>query len=193
MERGWNFMNTGKPLWMGMNLACLLILSSACSNKDVHETKYSPSPVSSAAPTAQAQVNDHSLTEKDMIIGDLKIGQSPNEVKQKLSQPSEESISHGIGDPLWIYKEKGIELNLGEAVCAIRVKSPYLEKTPRDIGIGSTKQDVATAYPEAKEVKGSGDSQRLEQKSANNKYSIIFTLEKNKVTHIALTMDLVIK
>jgi hypothetical protein len=149
--------------------------------------------VSSAAPTTQAQVNDLSLTEKDMMIGDLRIGQSPDEVKQKLGQPSEESISHGIGDPLWIYKEKGIELNLGEAVWAIRVKSPFLGKTPRDIGIDSSVQDVVKAYPEAKQVKGSGDSQRLEQKSANNKYAIMFTIEKNKVTQIALTMDLVIK
>ncbi|MFM9329881.1 hypothetical protein [Paenibacillus mesotrionivorans] len=186
-------MNAWKKLWMGTSVACLLLLVSACSNKDITESKHSPSPVPSATPTTQTQVNDHSLTEKDMMIGDLKIGQSPNEVKQKLGKPTEESISHGIGDPLWIYKEKGLELNLGEAVWAIRVNSPFLGKTPRDIGIGSTKIDVATAYPEAKEVKGNGDSQRLEQKSANNKYSIIFTLEKDKVTHIALTMDLVIK
>lgn len=186
-------MNTGKKLWMGMSVACLLLLMSACSNKDVTESKHSPSPVSSTTPTAQAQVNDHPLTEKEMMIGDLKIGQSPDEVKQKLGQPSEESISHGIGDPLWIYKEKGIELNLGEEVWAIRVKSPFPGITPREIGVGSTEQDVVKAYPEAKQVKGNGDSQRLEQKSANNKYSIIFTIEKSKVTQIALTMDLVIK
>ena len=144
-------------------------------------------------PTAQAQVNDHSLSVKDLMIGDLNIGQTPDEIKQKLGQPPEESISHGIGEPIWIYKEKGIELNLGGFVWGIRVKSPFLGKTPRDIGIGSTEQDVVKAYPEAKLIKGNGDSQGLEQKSANNKYAIMFTVEKNKVTQIALTMDLVIK
>lgn len=84
-------------------------------------------------------------------------------------------------------------MNIDNKVWGIRVLEPFKGTTPRNIGIGSTEEDVKKAYPEVKQVKSNGDNKLLEQKSVNKKYAIVFSIEKDKVIAISLTMDLVIQ
>lgn len=97
----------------------LIIVISACSKEGGAESQpsasvnptsmLSPSPLPTilSTPITQAGDNDYTLTEKDMSIGDVAIGQSEEEVEQKIGQPSEETITHGNGSPLWIYEKRG--------------------------------------------------------------------------------------
>lgn len=180
----------------GISAFCLLLLASACTSKDETESIQTPSPSPTKASVIYTPSEGHVLTEKDMAIGDLSIGLSAEEVERIFGKPSQETITHGIGDPLWIYKEKGIELSLGGEVWAIRVKSPFSATTPRGIGVGSTEEEVKSAYPEAKQLlntANNGANHALEQKSPDNKYTLQFTIEDSRVTGIAFIKDLVIQ
>lgn len=172
---------------IGLSFAFCLILLAACSN---------PKPTGqettgSAANNPQSEAPGNELTEQDMKLGQLAIGQTMDKVRELLGEPSEETIAHGIGDPEWIYKDKGLEIDGGGYVWGIHATSPFSGVTPRNIGIGSTVDEVKKAYPAIET--SALDEGILIQKSTDNKYMLQFSIKDDKVAFIVLVQDLVIK
>lgn len=131
------------------------------------------------------------LTVEDMKIGDIQIGSSIEIVQRLYGDPSEKTTVHGIGDPLWYYKNQGLEVSFGGPIWRVRVTEESVGSTPRGIHVKSTKKDVISAYPNVKEIKDQ-DRTSLLLISSDRKYSIYFGLENDIVTSILLDKDLVI-
>ncbi len=131
------------------------------------------------------------LTLEDMSIGGIQIGDSIETVQKLYGKPSEKTIVHGIGDPMWIYKNEGLEVSFGGPIWQVRATKEAVGSTPRGIHVNSSRQDVLDAYPDA-ETDSFGDRVNLVQFSPDRKYSIYFGIENDKVASIALIQDLVI-
>jgi hypothetical protein len=91
--------------------------------------------------------------------------------------------------PEWTFHSQGIVLGI-DPVWLIRVSAPFKGSTPRGIHIGSTKEDVINAYPDAFIDRNSHDW--LVQNSTDGTLQIIFEFDNNVVTKITLTRDLVL-
>lgn len=74
----------------------------------------------------------------------------------RCGNPSEKTIVHGIGDPLWKYKNEGLEISFGGPIWRISAAKEAVGSTPRGIHVNSTKQEVMDAYPQSEET-GSGE------------------------------------
>jgi hypothetical protein len=93
---------------------------------------------------------------KETTIGFLTIALSDSEVLNGLGEPegkSAEQVWGADGRPhqKWLYPAKGIELGMirkdgKQVVERMSIKSPCEYKTNRGIGIGSTANEVQTAY-----------------------------------------------
>ncbi len=125
-------------------------------------------------------------------IGNLKINMPETEITKVLGIPDEKSKplkweTDGLFHQDWIFKEKGIELDVcwekptDLKISGITVDKQSKFKTLRNIGIGSTRFDVLEKYK--KEI----DSRTIDMNSiiAGSVFGgIFFTFENNKVTNI---------
>jgi hypothetical protein len=127
------------------------------------------------------------LSYADMTIGDIQIGASSEEIKSRLGDPSQKDDT--MTGPEWTFHSQGIVLGI-DPVWLIRVSAPFKGSTPRGIHIGSTKEDVINAYPDAFIDRNSHDW--LVQNSTDGTLQIIFEFDNNVVTKITLTRDLVL-
>ncbi|MCX7708413.1 MAG: hypothetical protein N2484_01040 [Clostridia bacterium] len=130
---------------------------------------------------------------KNESLGSLKYGLTEKELVQKLGQPEEKSKamvwgSDGMEHQSFYYKAKGIELDMikDENVWSIRtinIKKPCDFKTKRNIGIGSSKEEVLKVYKEELNPENSGHD--TESYIAGTVYGgIIFGFENGEVSSI---------
>ncbi len=181
----------------------LLVVMTGCSAPE-KTGKLQTAPESRATSSNGAQQNSTNnqpkvtineskeLTEKDMRIGKLFLGENLTKVQQDFGKPKVITIVHGIGDPQWEYPDQGLIVG-GDLVFIINVSSVNLGSTPRGIHIGSKEQDVREAYPNA-EWDRNTDSDLLEgfDKSSDGKYEITFFISKKSgaLSRIVLTNEI---
>lgn len=141
---------------------CTIILQlAACnSNKSTDDTKNADT-VTNQDTNSTATINpDNSQpvpTDLD-YIGELALGQGQATVIEKLGEPASKSTieewgADGLLHQDWNYRAKGILLNMsgekekGElSVFSITISNPCDLKTKKNIGIGSSYNEVMTAY-----------------------------------------------
>ncbi len=138
----------------------LLIISCNAGKKE-EETKPNKDTAIVAVPdTANQQLpkNTNSSDADLVAVGDLSLGLIQSKVIGLLGQPdskgkSEEWGADGLVHQDWIYKAKGITLNMDQninlaeqTIFSIRITKPCNFKTKRNIGIGSTYKEVMAAY-----------------------------------------------
>ncbi len=125
-------------------------------------------------------------------LGELTVGISTKQVETILGKPNQQSKAEvweadGYTHQMWTYKKHGLELDMGgetanalELMGITALKSCAL-KTKRNIGIGSSMNEVMSAYQ--KEIdKESSDTAYI---VAGSMYGgLIFTLKNQKVSSI---------
>jgi hypothetical protein len=120
-------------------------------------------------------------------VGDLLLGLSDTKTTELLGQPeskskAEEWGADGLMHQDWVYKSKGVKLNMDnntgkdkQTIFSITITSPCTYKTKKNIGIGSTYKEVMTAYE--KDVdKSASDNKTITVGSIYG--GIIFTFNK---------------
>lgn len=125
---------------------------------------------------------------EDMKIGDVQIGNTIESIQKFYGDPSEKTTAHGIGSPLWYYKDYGLEISFYDTIWRIIVTEESVGSTPRGIHINSTSNELMNAYPDIKEIKDNTD---LSVFSSDMKYSIHFSIKNDIVTSIMLEKSLV--
>ena len=144
----------------------LLVITSCNSSKSKEETKQETTndTVTSVPPVLVA---DTQVVPADTVvptgngwqhIGDLSLGMKASALTELIGKPTsrskaEEWGADGLMHQDWVYKTKGITLNIssdksstGPEVFSITLTSPSTYKTKKNIGIGSTYQEVRDAY-----------------------------------------------
>ena len=157
--------------------AIALIIASCNSNKPKEETKpeINKDTVVTTVPDSGStnKQTDTGVSEPDLGgVGDLVLGLSHTKVIELLGQPEskDKAIEWGADGMMhqnWFYKAQGISLNMDsnkdmkdQAVSSITITSPCTFKTKKNIGIGSTYQQVMAAYE--KEIdKSSSDKTKI--------------------------------
>lgn len=157
--------------------AIALIIASCNSNKPKEETKpeINKDTVVTTVPDSGStnRQTDTGVSEPDLGgVGDLVLGLSHTKVIELLGQPEskDKAIEWGADGMMhqnWFYKAQGISLNMDsnkdmkdQAVSSITITSPCTFKTKKNIGIGSTYQQVMAAYE--KEIdKSSSDKTKI--------------------------------
>lgn len=153
------------------------IIASCNSNKPKEETKpeiNKDTAVSVVADTGSTNKQTGAgVSEPDLGgVGDLVLGLSHTKAIELLGQPGSKDKAvewgaDGMTHQNWFYKAKGISLNMDsnedmkdQAISSITITSPCTFKTKKNIGIGSTYQEVMAAYE--KEVdKSSSDKTKI--------------------------------
>lgn len=149
---------------------CILFFALSCSNNKAtnnnlsNEDSSGTSTVESAlAPETYKSRNYDEIGFELMDIesvGDIKIGIRAKKVLNLLGEPDEKTEAEiwgadGKTHQTWYFKAKGIELDLigeennDQVVGSIIVKEPCKLQTTRQIGIGSTFEEVQKAYTKA--------------------------------------------
>jgi hypothetical protein len=138
-----------------------VIIISCNAGKKEEETKTNKDTAIVAVPGTSNQQLPTNTTSSDgdlVDVGDLSLGLAQSKVTALLGQPgskgkSEEWGADGLVHQDWIYKAKGITLNMDQninldeqTIFSIRITTPCNFKTKRNIGIGSTYQEVMAAY-----------------------------------------------
>lgn len=154
-----------------------LIIASCNSNKPKEETKpeINKDTVVTTVPDSGStnKQTDTGVSEPDLGgVGDLVLGLSHTKVIELLGQPGskDKAIEWGADGMMhqnWFYKAQGISLNMDsnkdmkdQAISSITITSPCTFKTKKNIGIGSTYQQVMAAYE--KEIdKSSSDKTKI--------------------------------
>jgi hypothetical protein len=168
-----------------------MIMISCNAGKKEEETKMNQDTPNVEVPdTANQQVpkNTASSDADLVVVGDLSLGLIQSKVIELLGQPdskgkSEEWGADGRVHQDWIYKVKGITLNMDQnmnlaeqTIFSIRITKPCNFKTKRNTGIGSTYQEVMAAYE--KEIdKTATDANTITVGSVYG--GIIFTFNKD--------------
>lgn len=138
-----------------------LFIASCNSGKTNEEAAINKDTAAVTAPdTASHNVlKDTIASEPDLGgVGDLTIGLTQTKVTELLGQPdskdkSEEWGADGLMHQDWMYKAKGITLNMDsnknlaeQTIFSITITSPCTYKTKKNLGIGSTYNEVMAAY-----------------------------------------------
>lgn len=144
-------------------------------------------------PTPKDTKNDDSLFDilKVESLDFLKINMLANEVQNKLGNPEEKSANIILGydgnyHQNWDYKSKGISLGLvgvdgKQSIDKISIKNPSKYQTKKNIGIGSTKNQIQNAY--GKEI--TKDAAKPDWLIVGTIYGgLMFELEDDKVSQI---------
>ncbi|WP_236013372.1 hypothetical protein [Paenibacillus glycanilyticus] len=170
-----------------MSLIAAVLLLTSCTNSTNGrvDTDNEAAPIASAeAPSTSIEKTlQQNLSATDLSIEGIRIGGSIDDVVKTYGQPSEKTVSHGLGTPYWIFKEQGIYIDFDGPIWQATVTPPFKGKTPRGISIGSSTEDVLKAYPDIT----TGDS--YIQKSADGQYSIQFSIKNGMVTQINMWQD----
>lgn len=168
-----------------------IIVASCNSGKSKDETKPEASKDTAVAvpdTTTGNTPKDTAVTEADFGgVGDLLLGLSDTKTIELLGQPesrskAEEWGADGLMHQDWVYKTKGITLNMDDnkgkdkqTIFAITITSPCSYKTKKNMGIGSTYKEVMAAYE--KDVdKSASDNKTITVGSVYG--GIIFTFSK---------------
>lgn len=132
------------------------------------------------------------LMEKESI-GFLKIGTIDKDVVKNLHEAEEKSEAveweaDALEHQTWYYRKNGIELNMvkrgnNQAVAIINIKAPCNYRTTRNIGIGSTKDEVLNVYKN--EIDPNENAANSTSLVAGTVYGgIIFEFENSRVSSI---------
>ncbi|MEO5947021.1 MAG: hypothetical protein ABIP79_09405 [Chitinophagaceae bacterium] len=126
-------------------------------------------------------------------IGDLSLGMTAKQITNKLGEPvskSKEELwgADGLQHQDWEYKAKGISLNMTREtatsameVFSISITNPCQFKTKKNIGIGSTYDEVMSTY--AQEIDTTASDENVI--TVGSLYGgIIIEFENNKVVSI---------
>ena len=143
--------------------ATFAILIASCNSSkledeakpDINKDTTLAVPDSTTNPTSK----DTAASEADLGgVGDLSLGHSDTKAIELLGQPdskskAEEWGADGLMHQDWLYKFKGITLNMDnskgndkQAIFSITITSPCTLKTKTNMGIGSTYNEVMAAY-----------------------------------------------
>lgn len=143
---------------------------------------------------ANTITNYDQLKQTDLnYIDDLSLGMTMKEVVGKLGEPETKSAEQEWGADGWIhqdweYKAKGIFLNMAREkdssaieIFSISITNPCQFKTKKNIGIGSTYDEVKTTYAQVIDTTASDENVI----TVGSLYGgIIFEFENKKVTKI---------
>jgi hypothetical protein len=138
----------------------LLIISCNAGKKEEEAKPNKDTAIVAVPDTANQQLpkNTNSSDADLVAVGDLSLGLTQSKVIELLGQPdskgkSEEWGADGLVHQDWVYKAKGITLNMDQninlaeqTIFSITITSPCTFKTKRKIGIGSTYKEVVAAY-----------------------------------------------
>ena len=127
-------------------------------------------------------------------LGFLRDGLPAKEVIKNLGEPGRKSAkivwgADGLEHQTWYYQTKGIELDIANevkrqtlrTVNMITIRKPCTYRTKRNIGIGSSKNDLLKVYRNEIDHKASQGNIII----AGSVYGgVFFTLEKNQVSKI---------
>lgn len=143
--------------------------------------------------TAPVQAQSMDVIGTDLLkneqFGTIKIGHTAAQVKEALGAPDKkgeqaEWEADGEMHQTWIYK--GIEIDMigkEQTVNSINITAPSTLKTSKNIGIGSSKAEVETAYAGA--IDKTATEEGSEDLIAGTVYGgIIFKIENGKVSGI---------
>lgn len=144
--------------------AILSFLVTGCDSKKTEEKKEIikkdsiVSPPTDTANTSAKRDTSSAVVPELGGLGDLHLDMTADKTTQLLGQPdskskAEEWGADGMLHQDWLYKSKGITLNMynnqnakDQAVFSITVTSPCTFKTKKNIGIGSSYTEVMNAY-----------------------------------------------
>ncbi len=144
--------------------AIIVILSGCNSNKSSNETgqvinKDTPAVLPADTSKQGVEKDNSPMTEQDFGgVGELTLGLSHTKILELLGQPgskskSEEWGADGLMHQDWVYKDKGIVLNMSnekgqdkQDVFSITISKPCAYKTKMNVGIGSSFQEIMAAY-----------------------------------------------
>ncbi|MFD1677417.1 hypothetical protein [Alicyclobacillus fodiniaquatilis] len=174
-----------RNLVLGTMILSALWLTGCSTANTASSTTSAQHTTKSTTHTTSTKATDRQLTESDMKIGHLYIGQKLSDVQSVYGTPSTKTIVHGNGAPQWEYSKQGITVG-GSSVFIIVVSDGFSGSTPRGIHIGSTEEAVKMAYPTYKTVLGGS---QLFVESPDKKYDIDFFMKQGKVTQITLANE----
>lgn len=143
-----------------LSASIVLTIVSCNSKKPTPET--GPATIKdTTAAIATADTSHPAMEKKEPElggIGELNLGTTHTKVVELLGEPSSKSKAEewgadGMMHQDWVYKSKGVSLNMSSGkditnqdVNSITITSPCNLKTNKNIGIGSSYADVVTAY-----------------------------------------------
>jgi hypothetical protein len=145
-----------------LTIAGITIIMISCNaGKKEEEAKTNKDTAIVAVPDTANQQLQKNTTSSDadlVAVGDISLGLTQSKLIELLGQPdskgkSEEWGADGLVHQDWVYKAKGITLNMDQninladqTIFSIRITKPCNFKTKRNIGIGSTYKEVMAAY-----------------------------------------------
>lgn len=181
-------------------IASIALLITSCNSKKSTNETGSVTPKDTAAAVTpdtsnhNVKMTDSEVKEPDLGgVGELNLGLTNTKIIELVGQPgskskAEEWGADGLMHQDWFYKDKGITLNMSSGkditnqnVNSITIISPCNFKTKKNIGIGSSYNELMAAYE--KEVDKTMSTK--ESVIAGSMYGgIFFNFVKDKVTKI---------
>jgi len=176
-----------------ITLTTALFMTGCNSKKSTTETEpmyvKDSSPVIAADTAHPATINETAKETPDLGgVGELSLDLNQAKVIELLGQPvskskAEEWGADGLIHQDWVYKDKGISLNMSnekgqaaQVISSITINSPCTYKTKMNVGIGSTYEEVKAAYD--KDIdKENTDNKTITVGSVYG--GIIFTFDKD--------------
>ncbi|RUS46738.1 hypothetical protein [Cohnella sp. AR92] len=192
----------------GIIMASIIgLLLAGCTRSETDGDKASPNESANQRIVQNVkEAGQGSLTKENISIAGVHIGDTQDEVKRVLGDPS--STQNGGGgspDMWWIYDELDMSISFyrsGESddargVDSIIVSSGSKMRTQNNIGVGSTRNEAIEAYPDA--VQGQPQNNGaytmwITGTSENEGYfypALILNLTDDKVTDLELTTFLI--
>ena len=156
-------------------------------------TEALPVPPDSTSESDQEETDEAETVDQEKV-GSLYLGMNNREVVEAIGDPSEKTpfvhwAATGESHQDWKYPNKGIELDMIEAAGGSTVLGgiTLLEnatlKTARNVGVGSTREEVLTAYVD--DIAPENDALDQDQVIVGSIYGgIFFTLKDKVVTKV---------
>ncbi|RUS47583.1 hypothetical protein [Cohnella sp. AR92] len=194
----------GVAVLLGVLLSALL---AGCSNGEIEAVKADPARRVEEAPIRIVRNGKEAgpgpLTNENVSIAGIRIGDSQDQVRGILGEPS--SFQNGGGgspDIWWTYEERDLSVSFyrtGEkepagGVDAIKLNSASKMRSRNSIGIGSTRKEILAAYPEAVQSESTAAQglytlwiTGMTESEGFHTPTLILSLSEDKVTHMELT------
>lgn len=180
-------------------LLAISLLLLACNNNTEKKSTELPADSSAGIKTLKDSLVQHPPAGKIDIesMGPIRIGQHFEAAIQALGKPDVKSKptewgADGLMHEDWTWTSMGLVLNMSSdketsaatlSVFSITASAPCTYKTAAGIGIGSTYEEIRSAYP--RDI--NPEESTKEQVTVGSVYGgIIFTLRDKKVIHIFL-------
>jgi hypothetical protein len=182
----------------GLLLIVCIVFIASCKSKDKIKVEVEGKQSGWEIKKADSLAPKPSISTKDLEhFGPLRLGQADGETMQALGKPASRSTpvmweADGRSHENWDYKAQGLVINMSSAnpsptstrsIVSITAKAPCSLKTTRDIGIGSSYEEVVVAY------KGFIDASSSDETliTVGSVYSgILFSIKDKKVETIFL-------